>query len=154
MIQQGFFFVSFSHFSLSFNFVKKKLFSYFQIVLISAQILINISESWPVGRYYTNFVSQPEETIAKHKTPSPVTEPDGPFMYPPRTPKSAPLYSPSNENTNKEHPILQRLQNLGATKEQVKQVIKNMFEKSDEDKGFFSKLLDKFKNFFGQFISF
>lgn len=99
-----------------------------------------------------------EEIIAKDKI-SPIADAEGSFAYAPRTAKSAPFFAPSS----KEHPLLEKLESLGADKNQVKHVISNMFPKGggdnnifqprgDEGKGFFGKLLDKFKNFFSQFF--
>lgn len=98
-----------------------------------------------------------EEIIAKDKI-SPIADTEGSFAYAPRTAKSASFFGTSS----REHPLLEKLESLGADTNQVKHVISNMFpngggnnnifQPRDEDKGFFGKLLDKFKNFFSQFF--
>lgn len=98
----------------------------------------------------------PEEIIANDKILQ-IADPDGSFAYAPRTPKSA-SYTPSNEDR-----ILEKLESLGASKDQVKHVLsnvfpndggdKNIFQDRGEEKGFFGRLLDKFKNFFGLFFN-
>lgn len=76
---------------------------------------------------------------------------DGPFIYSARAPKSARLYSASNEIEDEKR-ILKKVEALGASKEQIKQTIKSFLE--DKDKGFFSRVLDKVKDFFSRFIPF
>lgn len=126
-------------------------------VLFSAQHLIAISQSWPIR--YTTFVDNPNslshEHILKEKTVAPVTVPDGPFMYPPRPPKSAQIHSEEvAAKYDSEHPLLKRMEALGAGKEQVKQAIRHVLEDKDKDKGFFSKMMDKVKDFLSRFITF